>query len=130
MARLAVRDTAAARELANRAVSTHGLDPAAHALLADLDVGRPETGEVVVEAFAARVLAPNVGRGWWRWGYVQGRDERYEQSAHSVRRALALGLDPADDAVARRVLAELETVQAGSALAQQELRRTNVTPSR
>ncbi|HET7226760.1 MAG TPA: hypothetical protein VFK69_13710, partial [Candidatus Eisenbacteria bacterium] len=125
LARLAARDTAGAVALLEPAVENHPLDPNAHALLADLYVGRPQvTGGASVESFAARVLAPDDARAWWRWGYLQARNERYEQAAHSLEHALTLGLSPGDAAAVRRMLDELQTVLPGSAAAREELRTT------
>ena len=54
------------------AVRHHPLDPAAHALLADLllvhDRGDPDG---ILEAYATRVLAPSDPIAWRRWGMIQ-----------------------------------------------------------
>src|SRR5439155_20067662 len=57
--RFQARDTLAAIQLAVQAVQRHGLDPAAHGLLADLTLPRrSERSSATIEALASRVLAP------------------------------------------------------------------------
>jgi hypothetical protein len=58
-----------------------------------------------VEAYAATLLAPRVGRYWWLMGYVQSKALRYEESQRSIERFLALGGNYPDEiAEARKLL--------------------------
>jgi len=123
---LAARDTAQAIQILARGASLHGLDPAVHALLADLLLARPETLDPgAIEALAARVLAPEDARGWRRWGLRQFTGGRYDQARVSLERYLELGGDAARaDAEVRTRMAYLERILPGGDLARGEAART------
>ena len=94
-ARLAARDSVHAIVLLRAARQTYAYDAPLHALAADVMMqvqGAQDEG--AIEAFAARVLAPEDGEAWRRWAYVQmvhGREQaalaslaRYERLAPAV----------------------------------------------
>ena len=92
LARLTARDTLGAIDRARAAVRSHALDAGAHGLLADLTLIRsPDDPGGAIEAFAARVLAPEDPFGWRRWATVQARRERYLEALASYQTYLRLG---------------------------------------
>ena len=102
---LAAGDTVAARNRMEQAVARHVLDPEAHAMLGGLLVNdhRCET-DAAVEAYAATLLAPRVGRNWWLLGYVQSKAMRYDEARRSLEHFLALGGGDPDETVQARNL--------------------------
>ena len=126
--RLALGDTASARSLALKAVLDHPLNSAAHGVLADLQLMRDDLFEnAAVEAFAARVLAPDDALVWRRWGLVQYVRSRHLKARAALERYLALGGERARaDAQVRQTLIEINRRLPGGELAQKELHK--VTP--
>jgi hypothetical protein len=108
-----------------RAVRERTLDPDTHATLADLLLVSPAPPpEATIEAYAARALAPGVAWHWWRWGYLQARNDRYEQAAESLDRYFALGgADAATNEAARRLREQVRRAQPGGELVQKSLRQ-------
>jgi len=125
-ARIEAGDTTAALALAQSAVAHHGLDPGAHALLADLLLVRPATFRAgALEAFAARLLAPGDAWAWRRWGFVQAIQGRNTQAREALERYLALAGEQArNDVEAHELLREIRRKLPGGDLAQEDLRRT------
>jgi hypothetical protein len=118
-------DTARAVALMSGAVWRHGLDPGAHALLADLflTTGQVEAG--AIEAYATRALTPNDATAWRRWGFIQAVRQRDEEAVRSLERYLALaGIREDDDAEVARVLREMRRRVPGGDIAQAELGKT------
>jgi len=103
----------------------HSLDPRVHAALADLRLHQaPDDPQARLEAVAARVLAPQDGLAWLRWGAIQADDGRHSQAVRSLERALALGIgSPEREKQIRDAIDELRTMLPGGSLAQQELHR-------
>jgi hypothetical protein len=102
--RFAAGDTARALELLIGGTARHGLDPAAHATLADIALRSPQSGGMgTVEALAARILAPDDPSMWRAWGLVQVAGHRYDQAGRSLDHYLAIGgaAAAADSQVAR-----------------------------
>src|SRR4029079_13247258 len=87
-------------------VVAHALEPEPHALISGVLVDLPSNIEsATIEAYAARVLAPEDARNWWRWGYVQYRANRFSQAVPTLQHYLAMpGRQPDDEADARRLL--------------------------
>ena len=86
-AALARGDTLGAWRTMQRAVAEHMLDADAHGLLADLTfVTANDAAGGVIEAYAARLLAPRSSVAWRRWAMVQVRQERPLEGAGSLRR--------------------------------------------
>ena len=117
-------DTLAATAMLDRGMSRHALDPEVHAMLADLllrvDADVAQGG---VEAFAARVLAPQDPQAWRRWGTVQLMTRRYPQAERSLARYFTLAGRRADsDEQAKRWMGILEQMHPGTALAQRSIR--------
>ena len=84
--------TDAAVRVMMAAAARHGLDPNAHALLADLTLAHePSRIQGAVEAFAVRVLAPGDASAWRRWAAVQMVFAHDEQASRSLERYFALG---------------------------------------
>jgi hypothetical protein len=127
--RIASGDTVAARSLALSAVLSHPLDPNAHGLLADLQLVRDDLFQNgAVEAFAARVLAPNAPTAWRRWGMIQYVRSRHLKAREALERYLALGGEHARaDLQVREALVEIRRRLPGGDLAQKELHK--VTPA-
>src|SRR5262249_29389786 len=74
LAALARRDTVGAWRLAQQAVTLYALDADAHGLLADLGLAlaaEKMVSGIVINAYAARVLAPGSAAAWRRWAFVQ-----------------------------------------------------------
>ena len=124
LARLAAGDTLGAIRLAMQGVGRHALDPAAHALLADLTLPRPrERSSVAIEALACRVLAPGDAAAWKRWGKVQIALGRYEQARRSFDRYVVLGgSTAATDPEVQRWLSQIARVLPGGDVARAALR--------
>jgi len=88
----------------------HVLDAGVHGVLADLWLGSPATrGEGVLEAYAARVLAPEFPFGWRRWATVQLAYGHRAEAARSLEHYFALAPQAVqEDAEANAVRAELQ----------------------
>src|SRR5262249_14114501 len=80
------RDAAAAIGRMSRAVATHGLDPGAHALMADLLLAAGAIDLGAVEAYATRVLAPHDATSWRRWGMVEMVQHRDLEAVQALER--------------------------------------------
>ncbi len=122
---IAAGNSAAAVDALMLAIRRHGLDARLHAMLADAELRRdPADPQARVEALAARVLTPEDGMAWLRWGVIQAYDGRHPQAVRSLERALALGIaDSTRAAQVREILGELRGMLPGGALAQEELHR-------
>ncbi len=96
---LAAGDTLLALERAHAGAALSTLDPERHGLLADLLLMRdPDDPEGVIEAWAARVLAPENAVAWRRWAMIQIRRERQPEALASLERYTKLsGADGASD---------------------------------
>ena len=125
LAAVAAGDTVRAIGLMRRAVRAHGLDAGAHALLADLLLARRDpSAEGPIEAYAARVLAPDHPMMWRRWGMVQVLESRAEQAVASLERYRALaGSEAQGDLEVTNLIARLRRELPGGDLAQAELRK-------
>jgi tetratricopeptide (TPR) repeat protein len=124
--RMAAKDTLGATNIALNGVRAHALNPRTHAVLADLLLNQPRMRDQAgIEAFAARVLAPNDPAAWRRWSVVQVQNQRYEQAVKSLERYFVLA-GPAGngDFEAARLLAALRRIGPGGDIAQQALRHT------
>lgn len=111
-------DTLGAIRLMEGAVRRHALDPGAHALLADLRLSHdPGDPSGTIEAYAARVLAPDRPASWRRWGMVQAHRGRYLEALRSFHRYFSLAGDAAPpDAEARRWVATIRSMLPSGAL--------------
>ena len=122
-------DTAQATRIMRVASVRHVLDPGAHAFLADLLLAsrtprREVTTEETIEAFAARVLAPELPVSWRRWGMVQALGNRSPEAVASLERYLKLaGPQARGDRAVEDLLADLKRRLPGGELAQGQLRR-------
>ena len=127
---LAVGDTAAARSLMTKAVERHVLDPQAHAMLGGLFVNDQRyEANAAVEAYAATLLAPQVGRYWWLLGFVQWKAMRYDEAQRSLERFLALGDGyPDETAQARKLLDWLRSGGPGGETFQRSLHDEGLQP--
>ena len=117
------RDSAGAVTELRRALQGSVLDPAAHALLADLLMARLDAeDEGELEAFAARVLDPESPKAWRRWAMVLAKENRLRESMEALDRYLALR--PAareDDSRAVRLRAMLVRMLPGGDIMQRAL---------
>ena len=96
LTRFAAGDTSGAIQRAIASIQTHALDAGAHGLLADLLLIRaPDGAPGAMEAFAARVLAPQDPYAWRRWAVVQASRERYIEALASFQMYFRLGGDVA-----------------------------------
>ena len=127
---LAAGDTVGARELMSQAMARHVLDPEAHSMLGGLYVNlHGYEANAAIEAYAAAMLAPGVGRNWWLLGFVQSKAMRYDESRRSLERFLALGGGyPEETAQARRLLDWLRARGPGGERFQQSLRKKDGPP--
>jgi hypothetical protein len=119
MAALVSGDTVAATRIMREEVARHGLDPAPHALLADLYlVANPDDPSGPIEAYATRILAPREPLAWRRWGAVQLHRERYLEALASFDRYFALaGESGRRDAEAQRWVANVRSILPGGDVA-------------
>ena len=117
-------DTLRATTQIREGLRHHPFDPGAHALLADLLLAaRLESSEGIIEAFAARVLAPDRPSMWRRWAQLQLLTMRYRQASASLDRYFELaGAEARDDTEAVRWRDELRRARPGGELAQKSLR--------
>src|SRR5207247_6428217 len=91
MAAVSARDTLGAVAVMKVAIARHGLDPAAHGLMADLRLARnPQDPEGAIAAYAARVIEPGEPWAWRRWAMVQTQRQRYLEALKSFDRYFAL----------------------------------------
>jgi hypothetical protein len=91
LAALRAHDTPRATAIIQDGVMKHAFDAGAHALLADLAlVESSGSPRAVLEAFAARALAPGWPAAWRRWAMIQVRHQRYLEGARSLRQYFAL----------------------------------------
>lgn len=127
--RVAAGDTPSATRLAQAAVANHALDAGAHGLLADLLLANPASDAMtienaMIEAFAARVLAPDHPLSWRRWGLVAAVRGRGSEARAALEHYLAIGgPDAAADSVAMSVLQSMRRETAGGDSTQAGLRR-------
>jgi hypothetical protein len=128
---VAAGDTVSARDLMAEAMTRHVLDPEAHAMLGGLLVNlHGYEADAAMEAYAATLLAPEVGRYWWLMGFVQSKAMRYSESQRSLERFFARGGGYPDEmAQARKLLDWLRASGPGGEKLQQSLRE-KVDPPR
>jgi hypothetical protein len=119
-------DTMRAIALLSQALRVHPFDPAAHGLLSDLlMIQHMMLPTAQIEAYAARVIAPQVPWNWRRWAAVQLATQRSRQAALSLDRYFELAGDEANgDTEARYWRTQLQRVLPGGDLAQKALRGT------
>jgi len=117
-------DIARALPMMQAAVKLHALDPAAHALLADLLlVSSAEDPQGPVEAFAARVLAPGDALMWRRWATIQMQRRRYLEALKSFDRYFKLaGPVAGRDGEAQQWVANIKRALPGGDIAPEGLR--------
>ena len=117
-------DTLRAIALLAQGLLRHPFDAGSHGLLADLLLVRDGMMTAAeVEAFAARVLAPESPSGWRRWARVQIEGGRHRQAALSLDRYFAMrGAAEGDDPEARGWLNQLRRRLPGGDIAQSSLR--------
>ncbi len=97
---LARADTLGAVRTLREGVHEHMLDAGLHALLADVLMSHARTRpEGHVEAYAARLLDPESGRGWRRWAHVLATESRQREAIAALDRYARL--DPAGSAADR-----------------------------
>jgi hypothetical protein len=113
-----------------KAVERHVLDPQAHAMLGGLFVNDQRyEANAAVEAYAATLLAPQVGRYWWLLGFVQWKAMRYDEAQRSLERFLALGDGyPDETAQARKLLDWLRSGGPGGETFQRSLHDEGLQP--
>jgi len=128
--------TATYRSLAAGADTTHviqqlmaGLerspfDASGHALLADLLLTQDvESQGGVIEAFAARTLAPSQPLAWRRWAMIQLIKKRHRQAAATLDRYFLLGgVQAANDTEALEWRNQLRQILPGGKRAQEGLK--------
>jgi hypothetical protein len=119
-------DTLQAIALLSQALRQRPFDAATHGLLSDLLlIQHMMLPTAQIEAYAARVLAPDVPWSWRRWAEVQLSTNRSRQGAFSLDRYFQLAGSAADsDAEAHYWRNQLQRVLPGGDLAQQGLRGT------
>jgi hypothetical protein len=124
LAQVAAGDTARALALMSAAVWRHGLDPGAHALMSDLLLSTGQLDRGMIEAYAARLLAPEEPSMWRRWGMVETVRGARDPAARALERYLDLA-GPAghEDQEVRTTLATLRRELPGGDLAQRAIQK-------
>ena len=124
LARVTAGDTTEAIALMSGAVRAHGLDPGSHALLADLLFLRHQLNAGTIEAYAARLLAPQEPSMWRRWGMVEMVRNAHDPAAKALERYLELaGPAGREDQEALATLAKLRRELPGGDLAQRAIQK-------
>jgi hypothetical protein len=124
LAEVARRDTAAAIRTMSQGLLKHGLDPGAHALMADLLLASREIEVGAVEAYAVRALAPEDPAAWRRWGLVEAVVSREQEAVRAFERYYQLaGIRESDDPEVAKALVELRRRIPGGDIARAELGR-------
>jgi len=124
LAAVARGDTSSAIALMSRALSREGLDPGAHALMADLLLATRQIDAGAIEAYAVRALAPDDPGAWRRWGFVEAVVERHEEAVRALERYVQMaGIREMDDPIVAETLAQLRRRIPGGDIAQAELGR-------
>jgi len=124
LAAVARGDTTSAIVTMWRGVLEHGLDPGAHALMADLLLSTRQIDPGAVEAFAVRTLAPEDPGAWRRWGTVEVAMDRHLEAVRALERYLQLaGIREDEDPQIAGLLADLRRRIPGGDIAQAELGR-------
>lgn len=109
------RDSSEALALAERRVARDPWSAAAHAALADLYIHDRASGQrAMIEAYAARVLAPSDAWNWRRWAYTQAAWGEAIGALHSIDRYRQLSRGhPIADPGADRLEAALRRIEKG-----------------
>jgi hypothetical protein len=118
-------DTLGAVVTVRTALRANSLNAELHGTLAQLLLSRPVTeSEGEVEAFAARVLAPDSPNAWRRWAFVLAKENRQRESIAAVDRYLALRPEATrDDPEVARLRAIQVRMLPGGDLAQQSMKK-------
>jgi hypothetical protein len=124
-ARLAAGDTLGTERLLGLAVARHALDPGTHAALAEFELKRMVASPYgLIEAFAARLLAPQHPLCWRRWGFVQYFWGHHDEAGESLARYFALaGPAAAGDREAIELAGVIRRSLPGGELAQRAIHR-------
>ena len=122
---IASGDAQGALAVLTEGVQRHGLDPEAHAQLADLLMRlAPQSSGCAMEALAARTLTPTDAVSWRRWAHVQVASGHAAEAFVSLSRYFELaGPEGKNDADDLKLLEALRAGLPGGSLAQSELRR-------
>jgi len=121
-------ETQKAIDIVLDAIQRHALDPAPQGLLADLlDVrGGPankSNPDLVIAAYAARILDPQNPEAWRRWALLQYSRGLFPETRKSLETYFALGGPKAEgDEQARRVLSTIPRLMPGGDLVQKAVR--------
>ena len=124
-ARLAAGDTLGTERLLGLAVARHALDPGTHAALAEFELRRMVASPYgLIEALAARLLAPQDASCWRRWGFVQYFWGHHDEAGQSLAHYFALaGPAAAGDREAVELADVIRRSLPGSELAQRAIHR-------
>jgi hypothetical protein len=127
-ARVAGRDTSGAIKTLTDARTRHVRDARLHSELAELFSKRDDTStDAAIEAYAARVLDPQLARAWRRWALCELATERRIEARAAFEHYLAIEPSAATaDTEVVRLYRNLLRELPGGDLAQQGLRRNVV----
>jgi len=121
-------ETQKAIDLVLDAIQHHALDPAPQGLLADLldmrgrPVNKPDP-DLVIAAYAARILDPQNPQAWRRWAMLQYSRGLFPETRRSLDIYFALGGPTAEgDEQARKVLSMIPRLIPGGDLVQKAVR--------
>ena len=122
---LAQGDSGAAANVLRKGIETDALDPRLHGLFSDVLLGRPAgRAEGQVEAYAARLLAPESPAVWRRWGIVLTNEFRIREAIAAFERYAKM--DPEGAAADERVTRMRQTLPRmlpGGDIAQRAMQR-------
>jgi hypothetical protein len=123
--RIAARDTVGAIAAVRTALRANALNSELHGALAQLLLSRADTeSEGELEAFVARVLAPDSPEAWRRWAFVLAKENRQHESIAAIDRYLALRPEAArDDPEVARLRAYQVRMLPGGDLAQRSMKK-------
>jgi hypothetical protein len=91
--RLDAGDSLGTERILQHAVAAHALDPRAHAALSQFELLKYHVPGpyALIEAFAARLLAPGDAMNWRLWAFLQNYWGRDAEALRSLERYFALG---------------------------------------
>ena len=123
-ARAASGDTTGAIAMLDGAITSHALDVRFHALLATLQIARPDSREKApLEAYITRVLAPDDPLSWRLWAFALFYQNRIDEADRALQRYAAMAPQAAARDIAGQQLGQyIKRMRPGGDIAQRAMR--------